>query len=188
MAFLSEADLQAVGFKSLGKNVSISNKASIYNSDQIEIGDNSRIDDFCLLSGKLIIGKNVHIAAFSNLAGGEHGIVLSDFSGLAYGCHIFTQSDDYSGKTLTNPTVPDCYKNEYKAAVTVGRHSILGTKSIVFPGVTIEEGTATGAAAVVTKSTQAWSVYYGNPAKRLKARHKNLLELEKQYIADQKTE
>ena len=102
---------------------------------------------------------------------------------MAYGCHIFSQSDDYSGRTLTNPTVPNEYKNESKKTVQIGRHSILGTNSIIFPGVTIAEGTATGAAAVVTKSTDEWSIYYGNPAKKIKGRKKDLLALEQAYLS-----
>ena len=51
MAYLTEFELKEMGFKRLGKNVKISDKASIYNADQIEIGDNSRIDDFCVISG-----------------------------------------------------------------------------------------------------------------------------------------
>ena len=53
MAYLTEEQLQSMGFKFLGDEVKISDKASIYNCDQIEIGDYSRIDDFCLLSGKI---------------------------------------------------------------------------------------------------------------------------------------
>ena len=73
MAFLSDEQLAALGFKSLGKNVRISDKASIYNPENIVIGDNSRIDDFCVISGRVEIGRNVHIAIFFNVAGGEEG-------------------------------------------------------------------------------------------------------------------
>ena len=64
MAFLNEEQLEKMQFKALGSNVCISDKASIYNADQIELGDNSRIDDFCVISGKVSIGRNVHIAVF----------------------------------------------------------------------------------------------------------------------------
>lgn len=64
MAYLSRNILEQMGFKSLGMHVRISDKASIYSADQIEIGDNSRIDDFCVLTGKIIIGKFVHVAPF----------------------------------------------------------------------------------------------------------------------------
>lgn len=183
MAFLSDAQLQAQGFKKLGKNVQVSDRAAIYNADQIEIGDHSRIDDFCVLSGKIRIGRNVHIAVFCNLAGGSEGIVFEDFSGLAYGCHVMTQTDDYSGKSMTNPTVPARYKKESKKAVRIGRHSIVGTNSIIFPGVTLQEGTSVGAMSMVTKTTEPWSVYFGAPAKRLKARNQSLLALEQEYLS-----
>ena len=61
MAYYSKEKLNNMGFKSLGRNVKISDKASIYNFGQIEIGHNSRIDDFCVVSGKITIGRNVHI-------------------------------------------------------------------------------------------------------------------------------
>lgn len=185
MAFLDQSKLETMGFKRLGKNVRISDKASIYNADQIDIGDNSRIDDFCVVSGKVAIGRNVHIAVFCNVAGGEKGITFNDFSGLAYGCHVFTQSDDYGGDTLTNPTVPDKFKREIKKAVVIGRHSIVGTNSLIFPGVVLAEGTSVGAHSMVTKSTEEWSVYFGNPAKRIKARKRGLLNLEAEYLASE---
>ena len=171
-----------MGFKRLGTGVKISDKASIHNADLIEIGDHSRIDDFCVVSGRVSIGRNVHVAVFSNLAGGTEGITLEDFSGLAYGVHIFSQSDDYSGATMTNPTVPARFKNELKSAVVVGRHCILGTKSIVLPGVTVAEGCSVWGMSMVTKSTEPWSIYFGIPAKRLKARKRDLLALEQAYL------
>lgn len=185
MAFLKQHELEKMGFKSLGKHVRISDKASIYNPEQIEIGDHSRIDDFCVISGRVTIGRNVHIAVFCNVAGGERGITFGDFSGLAYGCHVFTQSDDYGGETLTNPTVPDRYKRETKEAIVIGRHSIVGTNSLVFPGVILAEGTSIGAHSMVTKSTEEWSVYFGTPAKRIKARKRDLLNMEAEYLASE---
>lgn len=182
MAFLSPEQLRAKGFKSLGRDVRISDKASIYDADQISVGDHSRIDDFCVVSGKVSIGRNVHIAVFCNVAGGSEGITLEDFSGLAYGCQVFSQSDDYSGRTLTNPTVPALYKQETKKAIHIGRHCIVGTHSLIFPGVTLGEGCSVGAMSMVTKSTEAWHVYSGIPAKKLKARHRDLLALEQAYL------
>jgi acetyltransferase-like isoleucine patch superfamily enzyme len=185
VAFLSEASLAALGFKRLGVHVKISDKASIYNPELMEVGDHSRIDDFCVVSGKVTIGRNVHVAVFCNIGGGEPGVTLEDFSGLAYGCHVFTQSDDYSGRTLTNPTVPDKYKRETKAPVLIKRHSIVGTASVILPGVTLEEGTSIGALSLVHKSTRPWTLYFGIPAKRLKDRHRELLELEQEYLREE---
>lgn len=184
MAFLSEAEMRDLGFRHLGCNVRISSRASIYNPDLIEIGDHSRIDDFCCVSGRVVIGRNVHFALGCNVAGGEPGIQFHDFAGLAYGCHVFAQSDDYTGATMTNPTVPARYKREAKKPVVIGRHCIVGTSSIIFPGVSLAEGTAVGAMAVVTKSTEPWSTYIGNPARRVRRRKQDLLAFEAQYLAE----
>lgn len=186
MAYLTENQLNEMGFKHLGKNVKISDKASIYNSDQIEIGDNSRIDDFCVVSGVIKIGCYVHLAPFCLLAGGEKGITMEDFSGLAYRVQVFSQSDDYTGRTLTNPTVPTKYKNETKKAIHIGKHVIIGANSIVFPGVQLAEGCSVGAMALVNKSTQPWGIYVGNPARRVKERKQDLLALEKEFLAEVK--
>lgn len=182
MAYYNEEELRNLGFKYIGKNVKISDKASVYNHEQIEIGDNSRVDDFCVLSGKIKIGKNVHIAPFCLVAGGEKGITFEDFSGLAYQVQVFTQSDDYSGKTMTNPTIPIDYKKEIKKEIIIKKHSIVGAGSIIMPGIVLEEGTSIGAMSLVRKSTEEWSIYLGNPAKKIMNRKKDLLELEKEYL------
>src|SRR5690554_3494337 len=109
MAYLTETQLNEIGFKNLGKNVKISDKASIYNADQIEIGDNSRIDDFCVISGKVIIGKYVHITPMCLIADRKLGIIMEDFCTIAYGVKVFSQSDDYSGKTMVNSLIPEKY-------------------------------------------------------------------------------
>ena len=181
MAFLSDDVITAMGFRCLGKNVKISNKASIYNVERISIGDNSRIDDFCVLAGEIQLGRNVHIAVFNNLAAGRSSITMDDFSALAFGCHVIAQSDDYSGNTMTNPTVPATFKAETSSPIHIGRHAILGTGSIVLPGVNIGEGVSSGAGTLFTKSAEPWSIYVGSPARRVKARSQALLDLEQRY-------
>lgn len=184
MAYLSKDQLREAGFKRLGKNVKISEKASIYNPELIEVGDNSRVDDFCVLSGNIKLGNFVHIAPLCLVAGGEKGVFMGDFSGLAYHVQIFSQSDDYTGRTLTNPTIPAKYKLEKKKAVSLGRHVIIGAGSVVFPGVSIAEGCAVGAMSLVNRGTKPWGVYVGNPARRVKERKQDMLELEKQFLSE----
>ena len=149
MAYLTEKQLNEMGFKSLGKHVKISDRASIYNAGQIEIGDYSRIDDFCVISGKVKLGRNVHITPQCLVAGGVPGLVIEDFVALAYGVKVFTQSDDYSGETMTNSTVPKQFKNEAMLPVRIGSHSIIGAGAIIMPGVEIAEGNSVGANSLV---------------------------------------
>jgi acetyltransferase-like isoleucine patch superfamily enzyme len=44
------------------------------------------------------------------------------------------------------------------------------------------EGSSVGAGSMVTKSTDPWTVYIGQPAKRLKPRAKTMLSLESDYL------
>ena len=83
---------------------------------------------------------------------------------------------------MTNPTIPDEYKKEAKKEVFIGKHSIVGAGSIIMPGVVLAEGTSVGALSLVRKKTEEWSIYLGNPAKKIASRKKDLLELEKQYL------
>lgn len=185
MAYYSAQELASMGFKALGNNVKISDKASIYNCDQIEIGDNSRIDDFCVISGRIKIGRNVHITPQCLVAGGEKGIIFEDFTALAYGVKVFTQSDDYSGMTMTNSTIPAEFKKEIKQEIIIGKHSIVGAGSIIMPGVCLAEGTSVGSGCVILKTTETWSIYAGVPAKKIKNRKKDLLLLEEAYLREQ---
>ena len=173
-----------IGFKSVGKGVKVSSLASFYYPETIEIGDNSRIDDFCALSGKIKIGSFVHIAVHCSISGGTVGIVFDDFSGLAYGCHVFTKSDDYSGETMTNPTIPMKYKNVNEKPIFISKHVIVGTNSVILPGVKIAEGCSVGAMSMVTKSTKPWNIYFGIPAKIIKKRSTNLLNIENQFLKE----
>jgi acetyltransferase-like isoleucine patch superfamily enzyme len=183
MAYLSDDALRAMGFAELGINVKISDKAAIYGAEEMRVGDHSRIDDFCVVSGKLTIGRNVYIGPFGLIAGGRPGLVLEDFTTLAYRVQVFTQSDDYTGETMTNSTVPKNYKKESFASVRLGRHSIVGAGATIMPGANLAEGTAVGAAALVLKPTEPWSIYIGNPARKLRDRKRDLLVLEREFLA-----
>ena len=105
-SFYSEKELKQLGFQSYGKNVLISRFARFYGAENMVIGDSVRIDDFCILSGKITIGSYVHISAMSCLYAGSTGIVLEDYSGISPRCVLHAESDDFSGEYMTNSMVP----------------------------------------------------------------------------------
>lgn len=184
MPMLSREDIEGIGFSKVGTNVQISHKASIYNAKNISIGNNVRIDDFCVLAagiGGIYIGNYVHIAVGSTLIGAGN-IHIEDFSGLSSRVAIYSSSDDYSGLSMTNPTVPPEYKNVTNEKVYLGRHVIIGSGSIILPGVTLENGVAVGALSLINKNCQEFGVYVGNPARRIRERSRKLLEIEDQFL------
>ena len=186
MGFLSNEEAHKLGFKSLGKNTLISDKASIYGAQFISIDDNSRIDDFCFLSasaeGGIEIGKYVHISAYSSIVG-KAKVTLNDFSGLSSRVSIYSSSDDYSGLYLTNPMVPEEFRKVDSRPVTLEKHVIVGAGSVVLPGVTIRFGTAIGALSLVSKDCIDLSIYAGFPLRYISKREKNFIDLEQKLIS-----
>lgn len=183
-SFYSEEELMKLGLKSVGKDVSISRKVSIYGESNIIIGNNVRIDDFCILSGKITIGNNVHIAAYCGLYGGAYGIVIKDFAGLSSRCVIYAESDDYSGKNMAHPIIPEKFRDVTGGQVVLEKHVIIGTGSSIMPAVHIGEGTAVGGMSFVNTSLEEWGIYVGIPCRKIKIRSKGLLEMEKQFLAE----
>jgi len=185
MAFLGRRALQRLGFAAIGTDVAVSDRASIHGAPRIALGDHVRIDDFCVLSAGeqgMRIGRYVHIACHCTLIG-KAVIELEDFSGLSARVSLYSSSDDYSGAGLTNPTVPSAYRRVTDAPVRIGRHVIVGAGAVILPGVTIGEGAAVGALALVTKSLDPFTIYSGVPARRVGERSRALLELETQLRA-----
>ncbi len=186
MGILSETDLKKMGFLSLGHDVRISTKASIYSPENISIGDHVRIDDFCVLSGNIVLGSYIHIAVFSALFGGKEGIEIGNFANLSSRVSVYALSDDYSGETMTNPMIDDAYKNVEHGHVFIGRHCIIGTASTVMPYSVLEEGSAFGAYSFIKGNYPAWEIFAGIPATKIKKRSDNLLLLEKKMMEDLK--
>jgi acetyltransferase-like isoleucine patch superfamily enzyme len=185
-SFYSEKELKKFKFKSIGKNVLIKKNVGMFFIENISIGSNVRIDDNVIIvaskKGSAVkIGNYVHIASNCYLAGSA-GIEMSDFSGLATSVQIFSASDDYSGKKLTNPTVGKPYIGGKSGKVTLGKHVIIGAGSIILPDVTIKQGSSVGALSLVSKDLEEWGVYFGIPVKKIKNRHKDILELEKNFL------
>jgi galactoside O-acetyltransferase len=184
MGWIPRTELERMGFAASGENVLISEKASLYNCAKITLGSNIRIDDFCVLSagaGGIEIGDYVHIALQTSLIGAGK-IRLSAFSGLSSRVSIYSSNEDYSGAFLTNPTIPPEYSGVTHADVLIGKHVIVGSGSIVLPGVTIEDGCAIAALSLVKNNCEAFGIYSGVPVKRIRERKRDLLDLEKKLI------
>lgn len=181
-SFYSDNEMAEIGFKSLGTNVQISRKASIYGAEKITIGNNVRVDDFCVLSGNIILGNYVHIAVYSALFGGKAGIEIHDFCGVSSRCVVYAESDDYSGEALTNPTVPEEYLKIIAGRVILKKHVIIGSGTTILPGIEIGEGSAVGSMSLVNKTLGAWGIYVGIPCQYKKERSRKLLKMEREFL------
>ena len=142
-----------------------------------------RIDDFCILSGHLKLGSNIHISAYCALYGAL-GIEMQDYTGLSAGTILYSAMDDFSGNYLIGPVHPKELTNVSGGIIVMERYSQIGARSVVFPNVTIREGAVAGALSLIKEDMEPWSIYAGIPAKKIKERDKQLLNRIEEFHAD----
>jgi galactoside O-acetyltransferase len=65
--------------------------------------------------------------------------------------------------------------------VTIGKHAIVGTNVVIFPGVTIGEGVAVAACSTVRRDLSAWGMYGGDPLRKIGWRNREAI-LEKKRL------
>lgn len=178
--YFTEHELRPMGFKSVGTNVRVAKSCTIIGLANISFGNNVRIDGGVVITAATApveIGSYVHIGGYGFLLGAG-GIVIADFCTTSQGVKLYSGSDDYSGETMTNPTVPDVLKKIEIGKIELERHVIVGSTSVVLPGCRLGEGVAVGALSLVNKPLAPWGIYAGTPARRIRERSKNLLKLE----------
>ncbi len=182
--YYSELELKELGFKSLGDNVLISKKVSVYGACNMSIGNNVRIDDYVLLIGNIDIHNYIHIGAFCGLHASQGGrIVFEDFSGISSNVNIYASSDSFDGEYCTaRPGLPDECIKTVCSEVCLGKYSQIGTGATLLPGGCLGEGTAVGAMSLVNTKLEPWSIYAGVPCRRLRARSQNMIKKIDMYL------
>jgi putative colanic acid biosynthesis acetyltransferase WcaF len=104
---------------------------------------------------QVTLGDGAEIYNPSPLIMGSHAIVSQN----AYICGA---THDYN-----DPAFP-----LYSLAMSLGAYSWVCARAAVSPGVNLGEGAILGMASVATHDLDAWGVYAGNPARKLKDRER----------------
>ena len=132
---------------SIGKNCFIAAGVVLKTFDgEIAIGDNVDINEYSILYGLggLTIGRDCRIAAHVSIIPANH-----NFADRSKPIHE-------QGLTLKG--------------ISVGDDVWIGVNASILAGVTLGQGSIVAAGAVVTKSTAAYGIYAGNPARLIKER------------------
>jgi acetyltransferase-like isoleucine patch superfamily enzyme len=187
-SWYSEQELFDLGISDIGKNVLISKKCSIYGAHNIKLGSNIRIDDFCVLAcskGNFILDGYNHIGCFCYINSGG-GIHMKMFSGLSSRCSLYSSSQNYDGSSLTNPTIDGDFLEMNIEPISIGKHSVIGTNTVILPGCSVGDYSAVGACSLVTKNISSGKMAKGIPAKEYKDRdYKKIQNLESTFLKGQ---
>jgi galactoside O-acetyltransferase len=166
-------------FLECGERVKIYPLAKIVGSEHLTIGHDVMIDDsvFLLLGEGSTIGSWVHIACGATVQGSGK-LTVGDFVGISSGVRIFTASDDLTKGSLTNPTVPNKYRTVKRAPVSIGKHAVIGSNSVVMAGAEIGDGVIVGACSFVPPFAKLddYGIYVGCPVRKVGMRPRELVE------------
>jgi len=113
------------------------------------------------------IGKNVYIGLDVHLDDDNTElIIIEDGVYIAPECMILTHKRDMS-LYKKGMWVGECEFKKGIVKICKGAH--IGSRALIFPGVTIHEGAVIGAYSLVTKDIPAYTLAIGIPAKVVKA-------------------
>jgi galactoside O-acetyltransferase len=157
----------------VGKDTEVFYWALILKPEVIEIGDGSRIDDYCRLEGGmgLKIGRYVHIASFASILGGGEA-ELGDCSGMAQGARVVTGSGHPCEEHFPLRMLEGDPYHRMRGRNVLGPYSFIAANAVVMPNVTVGEGAVVAAGAVATKDVPPWTVVAGVPARVIGERKK----------------
>ena len=172
--------------KYCGNNVIIGKTVRIRYPHLVSIGDNCIIDDFTYISTQLLMEGYNHISSGCKIIGGpESSFIMKPFSTLSPNVVVSAGSDDYISGIAT-PLVSKEFKGNVEyGQIIIGRHSVIGSGSVLLPNVIINDGASVGALSLVNTSLEEWTLYAGIPVKKIKIRDKQkIIELENLYFKD----
>lgn len=133
------------------------------------IGEDTKIWQFCVVLGGAVIGKNCNINAQVLI---ENDVIIGDNVTIKSGVQIWDgtriENNVFIGPnaTFTNDLLPRSkqYPDAF-SGITLKKGSSIGANSTLLPGITIGEQAMVGAGAVVTKDVPDYAIVVGNPAK-----------------------
>jgi len=160
-------------FRSRDEEVVIYPWARIVNSERIEIGRGTRIDDFTFINGGqgIKIGRYVHIASFTSIIGGGE-LEIGDYVSLACGARIVTGTHVPTGGKRMTASLPIEEQSVMRGKVVIGKDAFVGTNVVVHPDVVIGEGAVIGSNSLVLEDVEPWSVNVGSPCRKIGMREK----------------
>lgn len=158
--------------KYCGENIKIYDLAKICNPQWAEIDDGCMIFDYAFLDarGGLKIGKCSIFAWHCLIEGGGH-IQIGDRVLIGPGAKLLGFPYNYHGVYVSQALPEEAFSINL-GNITIGNDAYICAGAVVLPGVTIGEGAVVGANSVVDRDLKPWTIYHGNPVKKVGERER----------------
>jgi len=154
----------------IGKNMYVGLRVSLWAKQKLIIGNNfymgrdSQIETDCVVGNNVIFANKVAIVGKYDHHYQQIGVPIRMASRI--------RDEHYNWKGLSCLT-------------TIEDDVWIGYGAIIMSGVTIKKGTIIAAGSVLTKSTENYSIYGGNPAKKIAPRFQSETDLQ-EHISNEK--
>lgn len=155
----------------MGRNVFIDQNCSIFGVRNVFVGDGTHIDrnvTIICASGKLEIGKHVHIANDVTI-NAKPWVIIGDYTAVAAGAKIYGSTNKATAKSLS-PMSPLSMQNVVEVGIYIGRNALVGINTIVLPGARIGDYACVGGNSYVDKEIPERTIAIGSPAKVIRER------------------
>jgi len=132
------------------------------------IGEDTKIWQYCVVLPRAIIGYNTNICAFCFI---ENEVVIGNNVTIKNGVYLWdgiTIKDNVQigpNVTFTNDKYPRAKQPFTIQKTRIHKNASIGAGSVILGGVTIGEGAMVGAGSIVTKDIPAYELWVGSPAK-----------------------
>jgi acetyltransferase-like isoleucine patch superfamily enzyme len=152
---------------SLGKRSLIRSKTRILgNPRRIKIGDHFKIYENCIIAvgkGEIIIGNHGLLGVGTYINCGNEKLTIGNGVAVAPFCKIFTYSHHYASEEM----IINTYK---KGDITIEDNVLVGSSTIILPGVTIGRNSIIAAGSIVNADIPSNAIFGGSPARLIKMR------------------
>ena len=155
----SREELLALGFESVGADVMVSRDVRFF-AISGSLGDRVRIDTYCIVTGQVELGADVHIAPLCFLSATGGRISMARGSGMGPQVAMLTRSDDYTTADLGAG-------DKLSGDIIVGENSIIGAGCKILPGVTIGHDASIGTNCVISRDVNAGDMIVSRGASNL---------------------
>lgn len=134
-----------------------------------QIGAGTRIWQFAVVLPGAVIGKNCNINCHTFI---ENDVVIGDNVTIKSGVYLWdglvVEDDVFIGPNVTFINDPSPRSKQYPEAFTktiIRKGASIGAGSVINCGVEIGAYSMVGAGSMLSKSTEAFTLWYGHPAK-----------------------
>ena len=145
---------------------------SSYVAESSQIGENTKIWQFCNIMSDVIIGRNCNIGQNVFI---ENGVIIGNNVTIKNNISLYTgvicDDDVFLGPScvFTNVITPRSFvsrKNEYRKTI-IEKGASIGANATIICGHVIGKYAMIGAGSVITKDVRDYTLVVGNPAREL---------------------